>query len=208
MPAAAASIAPLSEDSSQGCAIAVASGCSALVAAIRRSCFSCWRGSDATALFVTALLPPRWTKNRPSPCPRSPFQEQGGLARHALGEADDLRMQLEAERAQLLEIEFVCGLGEAFERARPFRIGDVDAPAAVAAEAAGERHHLHLVAALLGGDADGPVDAVKDLGMNLPLHECVVQLLLLLRLLFFVAPRLVHLRRFGVGGDLHQVLGT
>src|SRR5262245_3195169 len=111
---------------------------------------------------------------------RSPLQEERDISRHAPRESDDLGVHLVAERTQLLVEELVCLLREAFERARPLRIGNVDSPAAVAAKLGRESQHLQLVLALLGSDADGPVDAVDGFGMNFARHERFAQLLMLL----------------------------
>ena len=63
MPASAASSAPLSEDSSQGCATAVVSGCRFFVAAISRSYFSADEAEMTMAFLVIALVLPRVARN-------------------------------------------------------------------------------------------------------------------------------------------------
>src|SRR5262245_27242229 len=85
----------------------------------------------------------------------SPIEEKADVAGHAAWEADDLGVQLVAERFQFLVVELIGILGEALKCARPLRIGDIDPPSAVAAEAARKGHDLYLMMPLLGGNADG-----------------------------------------------------
>jgi hypothetical protein len=63
-----------------------------------------------------------------------------------------------------LHEEIVGFLGEAFERAWPLRICDVDPSAAIAAEAARERDDLQVMVSMLGGNADRVIDAFNGFG--------------------------------------------
>src|SRR5262245_2350264 len=204
IPASAASKAPRKELSSQGWATAVTDGSRPFVAATRRSYFSCSL-SWVTAAFLLICWPPPgrvlgWRF-------ASPFQVEAHLARHAAGEADDFGVQLVAEMTQLLGVEIVGFLGKTLERTRPLRVGNVDAPATIAAEGAGEGDDFHLVVPALGGDAHRLVNANDGFVVNFPRHEAFAQLRLLLFFLLLRAPFFVHLRHLGVGGDLFEVVG-
>ena len=78
----------------------------------------------------------------------------------------------------------------------------------IAAELARERNDLQLVLAVLGSDADGVVDAIDGFALDLARHERLAQFQLLLLFLFLVLALLIHLRHFGVGGQLVQILGA
>ena len=65
----------------------------------------------------------------------SPLQVQRCLSRHAAGKADDLGVEFVAERSQLLVEEVIGILGEPLECRRPLGVGDIDAAAAIRAEA-------------------------------------------------------------------------
>src|SRR3712207_1233708 len=89
MPASAASTAPLSEDSSHGCATAVGIAGFSVVRAIRRSYLS-WRRAGAPASVWFIPRNPLWRA-------ASPVQENADIAGHAVGIVQDLSPQLVAE---------------------------------------------------------------------------------------------------------------
>src|SRR3954447_2608662 len=123
MPASAASTAPRSEDSSQGCTTAVGIAGFSRVRAIRRSYLSWRRAGEPVWMFTLAGDPASVLFIPWSPLSRAavPVQDHADVAGHAVGVVQDLCPQLVAERTQILVPGVVGFLGEAGQCFGPVR---------------------------------------------------------------------------------------
>src|SRR4029077_1478984 len=148
----------------------------------------------------------RWAP--PAPAKPLPAEEKPDVAQLSMRIVENLRAQPVAQRPQFLAEELVRPLGEAFQRPRPVRLRDVDAPAMVVAVAGGKAQHLQLVKTLLRGASDGGVDALHDFRMEIARHEGFVQGFAFLFFLLRALELLLNLGQLRLFGNALQVAGA